>query len=68
MEIEVLEPLVETKETIPYVSYLIVGLDSNGSFEVRRRYREFKMLREKLVERWMGLYVPPIASKKLTVL
>lgn len=65
--IAVTEPCMHTDTTISYVSYLVVGSDGKVPFSVRRRYRDFHLLREKLVEKWPGLYVPPISSKKATV-
>ena len=65
--ITVTDPLLDTSETFSFVTYLVVGSDSLGEFEIRRRYRDFHLLREKIVERWPGLYIPPISSKKLTV-
>lgn len=64
-KIVVSEPQVFTDSNLPYVSYLVSGQDSKGPFSIRRRYRDFYLLREKLVERWPGLYVPPISSKKV---
>lgn len=66
-KITVSEPQVNTDSTLPYVSYLVSGYDLKGPFSTRRRYRDFHLLREKIVERWPGLYVPPISSKKVAV-
>lgn len=35
-----------------------------GRFEVFRRYSEFAILRELFVDRWPGLYIPPLPSKQ----
>jgi PX domain len=35
-----------------------------GQFEVFRRYSEFHLFREVLVQRFPGLYIPPIPPKK----
>ena len=66
--IAVTEPQIHTDSAISYVTYYVVGADLKSPFAVRRRFRDFHLLREKLVERWPGLYVPPIASKKVAVI
>jgi hypothetical protein len=43
-------------------------VDSEGMFEIARRYKEFNLLRTVLVERFPGLYVPPIPHKKSVVI
>lgn len=43
------------------------GMDNEGQFEVFRRYKEFHLLRNVLVQRFPGLYVPPIPPKKTMV-
>ena len=43
--------------------YTVNGQDSQGSFEVKRRYNEFEVFRSALVERWPGCYVPYIPEK-----
>ena len=48
----------------PYVTYLITGIDPHGTFEIRHRFKEFLLLRNKLVERFIGIYIPPIPSKR----
>lgn len=47
-----------------HIKYTIVGEDSDGAFEVVRRYREFFSLRNILVQRWPGVYIPAIPEKK----
>lgn len=47
------------------VKYTVQGVDSQGSFEVQRRFNEFFALRAGLVERWPGCYVPAIPEKKM---
>ena len=69
--IAVIDPILQKAptETIPpYVTYLIAGGDPHGPFEIRRRFREFLLLRNKLVERFIGIYIPPISSKRQAVL
>lgn len=48
-----------------FVTYLIIGNDELGTFEIRRRFNDFFYLRECLRKRWPGLYIPPIPEKKI---
>jgi hypothetical protein len=50
-----------------FYTYLVSGSDHLGSFEIRRRYNDFFYLRESLVRKWPGLYIPPIPEKKIAV-
>mmetsp|Transcript_32003 Transcript_32003/g.23165 ORF Transcript_32003/g.23165 Transcript_32003/m.23165 type:complete len:119 (+) Transcript_32003:793-1149(+) len=68
-----LEPLGDTYKVYnpilekggEFVSYTICGLDRDGKeFEIARRYSEFEILRSTFVERYPGMYIPPIPSKK----
>lgn len=43
------------------------GQDGIGSFEASRRYNDFLNLRNKLVESWPGVIVPPIPRKQVRV-
>ncbi len=47
-----------------FFTYLIRGEDRIGPFEVRRRFNEFFLVRETILKRWLGLYVPPVPEKK----
>lgn len=47
-----------------YISYTLNGTDIPEQLE--RRYRDFFVLYEKLVQRWPGIYIPRIPPKKLT--
>jgi len=44
--------------------YTVFGHDRQGKFEIFRRYSDFYALRELFVDRWSGLYIPPIPSKR----
>lgn len=44
--------------------YTVMGCDSTGKFEIFRRYSDFWTLRELFLDRWAGLYIPPIPSKR----
>jgi sorting nexin-1/2 len=50
-----------------YVLYTIKGTDKDGPFEAFRRYSDFFHLREILLQRWPGCYIPPIPPKKALV-
>ena len=45
-----------------FVSYTLGGNQVNE--EISRRFSDFYTLREKLIERWPGVYVPNIPPKK----
>jgi len=47
------------------IKYTVSGKDSEGDFEVVRRYNEFDALRQVLSIRWPGCYIPYIPEKKL---
>lgn len=49
---------------VGHVSYKVTGKDSDGSFEGTRRYKDFHNLRNALIARWPGVYVPQIPPKK----
>jgi hypothetical protein len=49
-----------TKKT----TYFVTGRDKTGQFEISRYYHEFVLLREKLLLRWPGCFIPPIPTKK----
>jgi hypothetical protein len=42
----------------------VAGFDNQGPFAVRRRYKDFDLLRRKLAQRWLGIYIPPISGKR----
>ena len=46
-----------------YYSYPIKGIDAKGSFDIMRRYSDFDSLRNTLLKRWPGVYVPSLPSK-----
>jgi len=67
----VTEPVLQrgpNEKVPPFVSYLISGQDPHGEYNIRRRFREFLLLRNKLVERFTGIYIPPIPSKRAAVI
>ena len=46
------------------MTILLKGTDTNGAFDVLRRYRDFAALRRALINKWPGCYIPPIPPKK----
>jgi hypothetical protein len=46
-------------------TYTVRGKDRYGEFEVQRRYKEFYLFREILLQRFYGLYIPPVPKKKI---
>ena len=49
-----------------HIVYTVFGEDSQGRFEIQRRFREFYLLRNVLYQRHPGLYVPPTPPKRKT--
>ena len=47
-----------------HVVYTVFGVDRQGRFEIFRRYSDFYELRALFSDRWPGLYIPPIPSKR----
>jgi hypothetical protein len=47
-----------------HINYTVRGKDEDGEFEGQRRYNDFFHLRNALVNRWPGTFVPAIPSKK----
>jgi hypothetical protein len=45
--------------------YNVKGEDKFGSFEMFRNYNDFLLIRNILVQRWPGCYVPPLPKKKI---
>ena len=44
--------------------YILRGEDSNyGKIEIVRRYSDFYQLREALLRRWPGIFIPPVPEK-----
>lgn len=46
-----------------HIKYTVTGEDADGQFEESRRYREFFALRNVLLSRWPGIYIPAIPEK-----
>lgn len=56
---EVIDPIVGS-----HVTYTVKGYDDEGPFEGTRRYNDFFKLRNTLLSRIPGIYIPPIPPKK----
>lgn len=44
--------------------YVVRGIDCDAPFEDSRRFRDFEALRNALVHRWPGLYIPALPENK----
>ena len=44
--------------------YVVRGSDQNGPFLILRRFSDFLALRTSFVDRFPGLYIPPLPGKK----
>jgi len=47
-----------------FTVYNIKGCDKTGDFDVFRRFSDFDILRDVMVGRWPGCFIPPIPAKK----
>ena len=47
-----------------HIVYVVKGKDSQGEFEVKRRYNEFYLLQDCLQKRWPGILLPQVPPKK----
>lgn len=52
-------------KTAGHITYTVAGVDSEGPFEQQRRFREFFALKNTLVSRWPGIYIPALPEKKI---
>ena len=66
-QFSVSNPVKMGSSTTGHIKYTINGIDSDGSFTEARRFREFNTLREVLLQRWPGIYIPALPEKKLVV-
>lgn len=65
INITVGDPIVKDSGFSKHTTYNIRGEDKNGQFDVFRRYSDFYELRETLLRKWPGCYIPPIPEKML---
>lgn len=47
-----------------HIIYRISGSDKDGSFDVYRRYNEFNCVRDQLLVKWPGCFIPALPPKK----
>ncbi|CAD8166047.1 unnamed protein product [Paramecium octaurelia] len=66
IEIKVCDPVQKSGGISNYVVYTIKGKDCFGDFETQRRFNEFFTIRELLLAKWPGQYVPPIPEKSVS--
>eukprot|EP00357_Protocruzia_adherens_P011801 CAMPEP_0115004784 /NCGR_PEP_ID=MMETSP0216-20121206/19458_1 /TAXON_ID=223996 /ORGANISM="Protocruzia adherens, Strain Boccale" /LENGTH=469 /DNA_ID=CAMNT_0002370937 /DNA_START=71 /DNA_END=1480 /DNA_ORIENTATION=+ len=64
VDIEVCNPTVKEAKLGKYVCYQIKGKDAKGEFVTTRRYNDFFVLRNVLLSRWPGIYIPSIPPKQ----
>ncbi|CAD8098919.1 unnamed protein product [Paramecium sonneborni] len=65
IEIKVCDPVQKGGSLSNYIVYTIKGKDCFGQFETQRRFNEFFTIRELLLAKWPGQYVPPIPEKSV---
>lgn len=66
--IEVCNPQIKEDTFNKYVVYHIKGKDDKGEFDVVRRYSDFDKIRNLLLSKWPGCYIPPLPPKALNSL
>lgn len=64
-QITVSDPIIKDSGFSKFTTYNIKGQDQAGAFDTYRRYSDFFELREALVRKWPGCYIPPIPEKQL---
>ena len=45
--------------------YMVTGVNADGDFSVKRRFKEFFALSSALRQNWPGVYIPSMPDKKL---
>ena len=63
IELSVGEPIVVKSGLSEHHSYPVTGRDSLGEIEVNRRFNNFFDFRAMLIQRFPGLYIPPVPKK-----
>lgn len=64
VDISVSNPKIKEQKITKHVLYSVSGKDGQGPFESLRRYRDFLLLRSKLIKKWPGCFIPQIPPKK----
>lgn len=62
--IHVIDPITREEKFNKYTVYNVKGFDRDGEFEVGRRYSDFSTLRELMILRWPGCYIPSLPAKQ----
>ncbi|EAS00357.2 PX-SNX8-Mvp1p-like protein (macronuclear) [Tetrahymena thermophila SB210] len=65
IQISVGEPVTKETTLSKHTVYNIKGTDKIGQFDVYRRFNEFYTLKEVLVARWPGCFIPSIPAKEI---
>ena len=60
------DPQVVKSGLSEYHTYPILGRDSQGDIECSRRFQNFYDFRTMLINRFPGLYIPPVPKKTTT--
>mmetsp|Transcript_21373 Transcript_21373/g.28646 ORF Transcript_21373/g.28646 Transcript_21373/m.28646 type:complete len:105 (-) Transcript_21373:1226-1540(-) len=63
IELHVGEPILVKKGLTEHHEYPLAGRDSIGDIECQRRFQNFYDFRSMLVNRFPGLYIPPVPRK-----
>lgn len=64
IEIAVTDPMIKDAGLSKHTIYNVKGMDRIGQFDTYRRYNDFLALREYLLTKWPGCYIPPIPGKE----
>ena len=60
IKIMVCDPMTKDAGLSKHTIYNVKGMDNLGQFDIYRRYNDFYALRDYLVIKWPGCYIPPI--------
>ncbi|CAD8077497.1 unnamed protein product [Paramecium sonneborni] len=63
ISVEVSDPKVQSGLN-KYTTYSVRGMDKNGQFDVIRRFSDFRLIRQFLIIKWPGCYIPPLPPRK----
>ncbi|CAD8056206.1 unnamed protein product [Paramecium primaurelia] len=63
IQVEVNDPKIQSGIN-KYTIYSVRGMDKNGQFDVVRRFSDFRLIRQMLVHKWPGCYIPPLPPRK----
>jgi hypothetical protein len=57
-----------SESVFKHVEYTVRGEDFVGSFIISRRFKEFLLIRDHLLNRWPGIMIPSLPQKKFLVI